>query len=145
MTAQASSTSATTKSAASKSAKRVRKRAKRTVVNGKAYINASFNNTLITITDDRGNKLTQNSAGQSGFKGSRKSTPFAAQTAAEAAGTIAISEYGVKTLEIIVAGPGPGRESGIRALLNLGFKIIAISDATAIPHNGARPPKKRRV
>ncbi|MDD3516726.1 MAG: 30S ribosomal protein S11 [Chromatiales bacterium] len=121
-----------------------RKKIKKTVSDGVAHIHASFNNTIVTITDRQGNTLSWATAGGSGFRGSRKSTPFAAQVAAEKAGTVA-QEYGVKTLEVLVKGPGPGRESAVRALNNVGFKITNISDVTPIPHNGCRPPKKRRV
>ncbi|HEX7966566.1 MAG TPA: 30S ribosomal protein S11 [Gammaproteobacteria bacterium] len=120
------------------------KRAKKTVVDGIAHVHASFNNTIITITDRQGNVLCWATSGGSGFRGSRKSTPFAAQVAAEKAG-LAAQEYGVKNLEVQVKGPGPGRESAVRSLHNIGFKIANISDVTPIPHNGCRPPKKRRV
>jgi small subunit ribosomal protein S11 len=123
---------------------RGRKKAKRTVVDGVAHIQASFNNTLITITDRQGNALAWASAGGSGFKGSRKSTPFAAQVAAERAGEAA-KDYGLKNLEVHVKGPGPGRESAVRALNNVGYRVTNITDTTPIPHNGCRPPKKRRV
>ncbi|MBA1148890.1 30S ribosomal protein S11 [Ectothiorhodospiraceae bacterium WFHF3C12] len=123
---------------------RGRKKAKRTVVDGIAHIQASFNNTLITITDRQGNALSWASAGGSGFKGSRKSTPFAAQVAAERAGEAA-KDYGLKNLEVHVKGPGPGRESAVRALNNAGYRVTNITDTTPIPHNGCRPPKKRRV
>lgn len=121
-----------------------RKRARKTVVDAVAHVHASFNNTIITITDRQGNVLCWATAGGSGFRGSRKSTPFAAQVAAEKAGTKA-QEFGVKNLEVQVKGPGPGRESAVRSLHNIGFKIANISDVTPIPHNGCRPPKKRRV
>jgi len=121
-----------------------RKKVKKTVVDGIAHVHASFNNTIITITDRQGNVLCWATSGGSGFRGSRKSTPFAAQVAAEKAG-IAAQEYGVKNLEVQVKGPGPGRESAVRSLHNIGFKIANISDVTPIPHNGCRPPKKRRV
>ena len=124
--------------------KTTRKKAKRTVVDGVAHIYASFNNTIITITDRQGNTLSWATSGGSGFRGSRKSTPFAAQVAAERAGNTA-QEYGVKNLDVMVKGPGPGRESAVRALNNTGFKITNITDVTPIPHNGCRPPKKRRV
>ncbi|GIX31556.1 MAG: 30S ribosomal protein S11 [Porticoccaceae bacterium] len=124
--------------------KPVRKKAKRTVVDAVAHIYASFNNTIVTITDRQGNTLTWATAGGSGFRGSRKSTPFAAQVAAERAGAAA-AEFGVKNLDVLVKGPGPGRESAVRALHNAGFRITNISDVTPIPHNGCRPPKKRRV
>lgn len=121
-----------------------RKRARKTVVDAVAHVHASFNNTIITITDRQGNVLCWATAGGSGFRGSRKSTPFAAQVAAEKAG-IKAQEFGVKNLEVQVKGPGPGRESAVRSLHNIGFKIANISDVTPIPHNGCRPPKKRRV
>jgi len=121
-----------------------RKKAKRTVVDGIAHVHASFNNTIITITDRQGNTLSWATSGGSGFRGSRKSTPFAAQVAAERAGQAA-QEYGLKNLDVMVKGPGPGRESAVRALNNTGFKITNITDVTPIPHNGCRPPKKRRV
>lgn len=124
--------------------KTTRKKAKRTVVDGVAHIHASFNNTIITITDRQGNTLSWATSGGSGFRGSRKSTPFAAQVAAERAG-VAAQEYGLKNLDVMVKGPGPGRESAVRALNNTGFKITNITDVTPIPHNGCRPPKKRRV
>lgn len=123
---------------------RSRKRVKKNVVDGMAHIHASFNNTIVTITDRQGNALTWATAGGSGFRGSRKSTPFAAQVAAERAGTLA-QEFGLKNLEVFVKGPGPGRESAIRALHAVGFRITNITDVTPIPHNGCRPPKKRRV
>ena len=123
---------------------RTRKRVKRTVVDGIAHINASFNNTVVTITDRQGNALAWASAGGSGFRGSRKSTPFAAQVASERAGESA-KDYGLKNLEVRVKGPGPGRESAARALNNVGYRITNIEDVTPIPHNGCRPPKKRRV
>jgi len=123
---------------------RVRKKAKKNVAEGVAHIHASFNNTIVTITDRQGNTLSWATSGGSGFKGSRKSTPFAAQVAAEAAGKAA-QECGVKNLEVRIKGPGPGRESAVRALHALGMKITLISDVTPIPHNGCRPPKRRRV
>jgi len=123
---------------------RTKKKVKRSVSDGVAHVHASFNNTVITITDRQGNALAWSTAGASGFKGSRKSTPFAAQVAASKVGAMA-QEYGVKNLEVRVKGPGPGRESAVRALNNAGFKITSITDVTPIPHNGCRPPKKRRV
>jgi small subunit ribosomal protein S11 len=123
---------------------RTRKKIKKSVSDGIAHIYATFNNTIVTITDRQGNTLSWATSGGSGFRGSRKSTPFAAQVAAERAGTAA-QEYGLKNLEVLVRGPGPGRESAVRALNNAGFKILNISDITPIPHNGCRPPKKRRV
>lgn len=125
-------------------ASRSRKKIKKTVSDGVAHIHATFNNTIVTITDRAGNTLVWTSAGSSGFRGSRKSTPFAAQVAAERAGKAA-QEHGVKNLEVRVKGPGPGRESAVRALHAVGFRITNISDVTPIPHNGCRPPKKRRV
>lgn len=127
-----------------KAATRVRKRVKKTVIDGVAHIHASFNNTIITITDRQGNTLAWATSGGSGFRGSRKSTPFAAQVASSKAGEQA-AEYGVKNLEVFIKGPGPGRESAVRALNAAGFKITNITDVTPIPHNGCRPPKKRRV
>ena len=121
-----------------------RKRVKKNVVDGIAFVHSSFNNTIITITDRQGNALCWATSGGSGFRGSRKSTPFAAQVAAEKAGRVA-QEYGMKNLEVRVKGPGPGRESAVRSLNNVGFKITNIIDVTPIPHNGCRPPKKRRV
>jgi len=123
---------------------RTRKKTKRTVTDGIAHINASFNNTIITITDRQGNALCWATSGGSGFRGSRKSTPFAAQVAAERCGNVAL-EYGMRNLDVLVKGPGPGRESAVRSLNALGFKISNITDITPIPHNGCRPPKKRRV
>jgi small subunit ribosomal protein S11 len=121
-----------------------RKKVKKDVSDGIAHIHASFNNTIIMITDRQGNALSWATAGGSGFRGSRKSTPFAAQVAAERAGE-KVKEYGMKNLEVEVKGPGPGRESAVRALNNAGFQITNITDVTPIPHNGCRPPKKRRV
>jgi small subunit ribosomal protein S11 len=121
-----------------------RKRVKKNVVDGIAHVHASFNNTIITITDRQGNALAWATSGGSGFRGSRKSTPFAAQIAAEKAGESA-QEFGMKNLDVEIKGPGPGRESAVRALNNLGFKINNITDVTPIPHNGCRPPKRRRV
>ncbi|MFT0849814.1 30S ribosomal protein S11 [Achromobacter sp. F4_2707] len=125
-------------------ASRVRKKVKKNVSDGIANVHASFNNTIITITDRQGNTLSWATAGGAGFKGSRKSTPFAAQVAAEQAGRQAM-EYGIKTLDVRVKGPGPGRESSIRSLNALGIKITSISDVTPVPHNGCRPPKRRRI
>jgi small subunit ribosomal protein S11 len=121
-----------------------RKKVKKDVADGIAHIHASFNNTIIMITDRQGNALAWATAGGSGFRGSRKSTPFAAQVAAEKAGE-KVKEYGMKNIEVEVKGPGPGRESAVRALNNAGFQITNITDVTPIPHNGCRPPKKRRV
>jgi small subunit ribosomal protein S11 len=123
---------------------RVRKKVKKNVAEGIAHVHASFNNTIITITDRQGNALSWATSGGAGFKGSRKSTPFAAQVAAESAGRAA-AECGVKNLEVRIKGPGPGRESAVRALNAAGFKITSISDVTPIPHNGCRAPKKRRI
>lgn len=123
---------------------RTRKKVKRTVTEGVAHIYASFNNTIVTITDRQGNTLSWATAGGSGFRGSRKSTPFAAQVAAERAGEAA-KEYGLKNLDVEVKGPGPGRESAVRALNNVGYKILNITDVTPLPHNGCRPSKRRRV
>ena len=124
--------------------KTTRKKVKKVVVDGIAHINATFNNTIITITDRQGNTLSWATSGGSGFRGSRKSTPFAAQVASERAGEAA-KEYGLKNLEVRVKGPGPGREYAVRALNSAGFKVQSITDVTPIPHNGCRPPKKRRV
>nr|WP_204369033.1 30S ribosomal protein S11 [Methylocucumis oryzae] len=123
---------------------RSRKRIKKEVADGIVHVHASFNNTIITITDRKGNTLSWATSGGSGFRGSRKSTPFAAQVAAEKAGLVA-QEFGMKNLDVMIKGPGPGRESAVRSLNNLGFKITNIIDVTPIPHNGCRPPKKRRV
>ena len=130
--------------AKAKSTARTRKKVKKTVVDSVAHIHASFNNTIITLSDRQGNALSWATAGGCGFRGSRKSTPFAAQVAAEKAG-IAAQEYGLKNLDVMVKGPGPGRESAVRALNSCGYKINSITDVTPIPHNGCRPPKKRRV
>jgi small subunit ribosomal protein S11 len=123
---------------------RLRRREKKNITSGIAHVNATFNNTVVTITDVQGNGIAWASAGSQGFKGSRKSTPYAAQMAAENAGRKAM-EHGVKTLEVNVKGPGSGRESALRALQAIGFTITAIRDVTPIPHNGCRPPKRRRV
>ncbi|KGJ87830.1 30S ribosomal protein S11 [Thalassotalea sp. 42_200_T64] len=123
---------------------RTKRRVKKQVADGMAHIHASFNNTIVTLTDRQGNALSWATAGGSGFRGSRKSTPFAAQVAADRAGKVA-QEFGLKNIEVFVKGPGPGRESAIRALNAAGFKITNITDVTPIPHNGCRPPKKRRV
>ena len=128
----------------SANAARARKKVKKNVAEGIAHVHASFNNTIITITDRQGNALSWATAGGAGFKGSRKSTPFAAQVAAEAAGKVAV-ECGIKNLEVRIKGPGPGRESSVRALNNLGIKISLIQDVTPVPHNGCRPPKRRRI
>jgi small subunit ribosomal protein S11 len=121
-----------------------KKKAKRTVTDGIAHVHASFNNTIITISDRQGNALCWATSGGSGFRGSRKSTPFAAQVAAERCGTAAL-DFGMKSVDVLVKGPGPGRESAVRALNNAGLRINSISDVTPIPHNGCRPPKRRRV
>ena len=130
--------------AAAPVAAKARKKIKRQVSDGVAHIHASFNNTIVTITDAQGNTISWSSSGQQGFKGSRKSTPFAAQMAAENAGRKAM-EHGMRTLEIEVRGPGSGRESALRALQAVGLAVTAIRDVTPIPHNGCRPPKRRRV
>ena len=127
-----------------KDATRVRRRERKNITSGVAHVNSSFNNTMITITDAQGNTISWSSAGTMGFKGSRKSTPYAAQMAAEDAGKKAM-EHGVRTLEVNVSGPGSGRESALRALQAAGMTITTIRDVTPIPHNGCRPPKRRRV
>ena len=127
-----------------KKVKIAKKKIKKNITNGTAYVNASFNNTIFTIADDSGNVIAWSSAGTKGFKGSRKSTPYAAQVAADHAGGKAY-EQGLRTLSVQVKGPGSGRETALRALQSIGFKIISIKDTTPMPHNGARPPKKRRV
>jgi small subunit ribosomal protein S11 len=132
------------KPASSATAAKPKKKAKRIVTDGIAHVQASFNNTVITITDRQGNALSWATSGGAGFRGSRKSTPFAAQVAAEKAGRAA-QEYGLKTLEVRIKGPGPGRESAVRSLNAIGYKITNIIDVTPIPHNGCRPPKRRRV
>lgn len=128
-------------------AKRVRtkRKEKKNIANAVVHIQSTFNNTIVTIADSSGNVLAWSSSGVQGFKGSRKSTPFAAQLAAEDASKKAMTEYGVKNVEVYVKGPGPGRESALRALQAVGFKISIIRDVTPIPHNGCRPPKRRRV
>ena len=123
---------------------RTRKKVKKQVADGLAHIHASFNNTIVTLTDRQGNTLSWATAGGYGFRGSRKSTPFAAQVAAERAGKAAM-EFGLKNIDVFVKGPGPGRESAVRALNGCGLKVANITDVTPIPHNGCRPPKKRRV
>ena len=129
---------------AKEAAGRVRRRERKNITSGIAHVNSTFNNTMITITDAQGNTISWSSAGTMGFKGSRKSTPYAAQMAAEDAARKA-SEHGVKTLEVEVQGPGSGRESALRALAAIGLNITSIRDVTPIPHNGCRPPKRRRV
>jgi small subunit ribosomal protein S11 len=130
--------------AAATPAARVRRRERKNISTAIAHVNASFNNTMITITDAQGNTIAWSTSGSQGFKGSRKSTPFAAQVAAEDAGRKAM-EHGVKTLDVLVKGPGAGRESALRALQSVGFTIMSIKDVTPIPHNGCRPRKRRRV
>lgn len=127
-----------------KASTRVRRRERKNITSGVAHVNATFNNTMITITDAQGNTIAWSSAGSQGFKGSRKSTPYAAQIAGEDAGKKAM-DHGMKTLEVQVKGPGSGRESALRALQAVGFTITAIQDVTPIPHNGCRPRKRRRV
>lgn len=129
---------------AANNAARARKKVKKNVADGIVHVHASFNNTIVTITDRQGNALSWATSGGQGFKGSRKSTPFAAQVAAEVAGRTA-QECGIKNLEVRIKGPGPGRESAVRALNALGIKIVQIQDVTPIPHNGCRPPKRRRI
>ena len=124
--------------------KRVKRRNKKNISSGIAHVNSTFNNTMITISDENGNTISWSSAGLMGFKGSRKSTPYAAQMAAEDAGSKAV-EHGLKTLRVEIQGPGSGRESALRALQSTGFTITSIKDVTSIPHNGCRPPKRRRV
>ncbi len=126
------------------SSSRTKKKIKKEIADGIAHIHATFNNTIVTITDRKGNALAWATSGGSGFRGSRKSTPFAAQVAAEKAGKVA-QEFGMKNLDVMIKGPGPGRESAVRSFNNLGFKVGSIVDVTPIPHNGCRPPKKRRV
>lgn len=125
--------------------RRAARREKKFVPKGKVFIHATFNNTIVTITDPQGNVLCWGSAGTAGFKGSRKSTPFAAQLAAQAAARTATSDFNMKEVDVFVKGPGPGRESAIRALVPAGLTVTSITDRTPIPHNGVRPPKKRRV
>ena len=127
-----------------KEATRVRKRERKNITSGIAHVNSTFNNTMVTITDVQGNTIAWSSAGAMGFKGSRKSTPYAAQMAAETAARKA-QDHGMRTLEVEVSGPGSGRESALRALQSAGFTITTIRDVTPIPHNGCRPPKRRRV
>ena len=127
-----------------KKVKIIKKKIKKNITVGIAFVNATFNNTIVSITDDSGNVIAWSSAGSKGFKGSRKSTPYAAQIAADAAATKA-QEHGLKTLTVKLKGPGAGRETALRALQSRGFKILSIKDTTTMPHNGSRPPKKRRV
>src|SRR4051812_30396368 len=133
-----------TASASATSAARPKKRERKNITTGVAHVNASFNNTIVTITDTQGNTVAWSSAGRHGFKGSRKSTPYAAQVTAEDAGRNAM-EHGMKTLAVVVKGPGAGRESALRALQIVGFMVTSIKDVTPVPHNGCRPPKRRRV
>ena len=132
------------KQAAKKSSYSKKKKVKKSIPNGIAYVQSTFNNTIVSIADSDGNVISWSSAGQKGFKGSRKSTPYAAQIAADSAATKAL-EYGMKTLMVEIKGPGSGRETALRALQARGFKILSIKDTTPMPHNGTRPPKKRRV
>ena len=132
------------KSKTKKSTYSKKKKIKKNITNGIAYIQSTFNNTIVSISDNNGNIISWSSAGQKGFKGSRKSTPYAAQVAADSAASKAL-EYGMKILSVEVKGPGSGRETALRALQSRGFKIISIKDSTPMPHNGTRPPKKRRV
>jgi small subunit ribosomal protein S11 len=129
---------------AQKSVARVKRREKKNVVNGVVYVNSTFNNTLITITDEQGNAISWSTAGMMGFKGARKSTPYAAQIAADDAGKKA-AEHGLKNVRVVVCGPGSGRETALRALQSLGFNITSVRDSTPVPHNGCRPSKRRRV
>ncbi len=142
--AKAPAAAASSGASANTPAGRVKRRERKNISSGVAHVNASFNNTMITITDDQGNTIAWASSGALGFKGSRKSTPYAAQVAADSAAKKA-SEHGVKVLEVQVKGPGAGRESALRALQAAGFTITSIRDVTPIPHNGCRPPKRRRV
>jgi small subunit ribosomal protein S11 len=132
------------KQQASAAAARARRKVRKQVSEGVLHVHASFNNTIVTVTDRQGNALSWGTAGGAGFKGSRKSTPFAAQVAADKAGRLAL-EYGVKSLDVEIKGPGPGRESAVRAMSALGIRITSITDVTPMPHNGCRPPKRRRI
>jgi small subunit ribosomal protein S11 len=132
------------KQQASAASARARRKVRKQVSEGVLHVHASFNNTIVTVTDRQGNALAWGTAGGAGFKGSRKSTPFAAQVAAEKAGRLAL-EYGVKSLDVEIKGPGPGRESAVRAMSALGIRITSITDVTPMPHNGCRPPKRRRI
>jgi small subunit ribosomal protein S11 len=132
------------KQQASAAAARARRKVRKQVAEAVLHVHASFNNTIVTVTDRQGNALSWGTAGGAGFKGSRKSTPFAAQVAAEKAGRLAL-EYGVKSLDVEIKGPGPGRESAVRAMSALGIRITSITDVTPMPHNGCRPPKRRRI
>ena len=140
----ASKNAPTTQQMQQTAATRARKKVKKNVAEAIAHVHASFNNTIITITDRQGNTLSWATSGNAGFKGSRKSTPFAAQVAAEKAGRAA-QECGVKNVEVRIKGPGPGRESAVRALNGIGIKVTSIADVTPVPHNGCRAPKRRRV
>jgi small subunit ribosomal protein S11 len=142
--APAAPTAATGTGTAAPAASRIRRRERKNITAGVAHVNATFNNTMITITDAQGNTIAWSSSGTMGFKGSRKSTPYAAQVAAEDAGRKAM-DHGMRTIEIEVKGPGSGRESALRALQAVGFTVTSIRDVTTIPHNGCRPPKRRRV
>ncbi|MDF3075694.1 MAG: rpsK [Alphaproteobacteria bacterium] len=144
MAKAAAATAAAPSATGAGAAARTRRRERKNITSGVAHVVASFNNTMVTITDVQGNTISWASSGSQGFKGSRKSTPFAAQMAAEAAGRKAM-EHGMRTLEIEVKGPGTGRESALRALQSIGLAVTAIRDVTSIPHNGCRPPKRRRV
>jgi small subunit ribosomal protein S11 len=146
MAAKEKSSAATSgaSSSAPAGATRLKRKERKNITTGVAHVNASFNNTIVTITDTQGNAVAWSSAGGNGFKGSRKSTPYAAQVTAEDAGKKA-QEHGIKTLAILVKGPGAGRESALRALQSVGFLITSIKDVTPVPHNGCRPPKRRRV
>lgn len=132
------------KQQANAAAARARRKVRKQVSEGVLHVHASFNNTIVTVTDRQGNALAWGTAGGAGFKGSRKSTPFAAQVAAEKAGRLAL-EYGLKSLDVEIKGPGPGRESAVRAMSALGIRITSITDVTPMPHNGCRPPKRRRI
>jgi small subunit ribosomal protein S11 len=129
---------------AQKQATRIKRREKKNIVNGVVYVNSTFNNTLITITDEQGNAISWATSGMAGFKGARKSTPYAAQVAAENAGKKA-AEHGLKNVRVVVCGPGSGRETALRALQSLGYTITSVRDSTPVPHNGCRPKKRRRV
>lgn len=134
-----------TTTTASKTAAKAKKKTKKIVTDGIAHIQASFNNTIVTMTDRQGNTLCWATSGGSGFRGSRKSTPYAAQIASHNVGTLARENFGVRNLVVVVKGPGPGRESAVRSLVALGFKIVEVTDGTGIPHNGCRAKKRRRV
>lgn len=129
---------------AQKSTSRIKRREKKNIINGVVYVNSTFNNTLVTITDEQGNTISWATSGMMGFKGARKSTPYAAQVAAENAGKKA-AEHGLKNVRVVVCGPGSGRETALRALQTLGYTISSVRDSTPVPHNGCRPSKRRRV